>query len=237
MANSLMVRALSGVVLVVVMVWMTAYNAGTFVFLWSLVALLSLAEYFGLLNGYFRGSSVLLGRRLVFYLGGGLYIAGAMGIVMAMDPRMVITLLTVVWLSDTGAYLIGSAIGRHKMAPKISPKKSWEGFAGGVLFGVAVAVVWYALFWRRQFEGGVSLWGAEAYGDHVAQALLWAGFGLVVALAATAGDLIESKFKRWIGVKDSGRIIPGHGGMLDRFDALYLAVPVAWIYILLTGLV
>ena len=153
-----------------------------------------------------------------------------------MNAMLVVTLMTVVWMSDTGAYLVGSTVGRHKMAPVVSPKKTWEGFAGGMLFAVGVSLVWYSLYWGGQYDGAIATWGAAAYDSHLVGALKWAGFGIVVGLAATVGDLVESKFKRTIDVKDSGGIIPGHGGMLDRFDALLLAVPVAWGYLLLTAL-
>lgn len=237
-AKSLLIRALSGIVLVLVMVGMTLawYDPATgvpgwtFYFLWSAVGLLTLAEYGRLL------AKNTVAHKIAWALGGTLYIAQAVVLIQLMDPVMVVTLMTVVWMSDTGAYLVGSTVGRHKMAPVISPKKTWEGFAGGLLFAVGTALVWYSLYWSGQFDGAAATWGAQAYDDHVLGSLKWAGFGIAVGLAATGGDLLESKFKRSVGVKDSGCIIPGHGGMLDRFDALLLAVPVAWGCILLAGL-
>lgn len=240
-AKSLLIRALSGIVLVLVMVGMTlawydpatGVPGGTFYLLWTVVGMLTLWEYWRLLA---KNTAAFHGKGILWALGGTLYIAQAFVLIQLMDPMIVVTLMTVVWLSDTGAYLVGSTVGRHKMAPVISPKKTWEGFAGGMLFAVGTALVWYSLYWGGQFDGAIVTWGAEAYDDHVVGSLKWAGFGLVVGLAATAGDLLESKFKRTVGVKDSGSIIPGHGGMLDRFDALLLAVPVAWAYILVAGL-
>jgi phosphatidate cytidylyltransferase len=102
------------------------------------------------------------------------------------------------------------------MCPSISPKKSWEGLAGGLLFAVA-----FAMAAGYMMEGNIYLWG---------------GLGLAVALAGVAGDLLESKIKRECGVKDSGNLIPGHGGMLDRFDALLIAAPVAYVYMMIFGL-
>ncbi|WP_283391791.1 phosphatidate cytidylyltransferase [Millionella massiliensis] len=241
-SNSLFIRSLSGIVLVLVMVGMTLawYDPATgvpgttFYVLWTIVGLLTVWEYARLVKRHLADRTA--GARVAWYVIGLLYIAQAIVLVMLLDPMMVVTLLTVVWLSDTGAYLVGSAIGRHKMAPTISPKKTWEGFAGGMLFAVGTALVWFSLYWSAQFDGAILTWGEAAYDDHVIGSLKWAGFGVVVGLAATLGDLIESKFKRTIRIKDSGGIIPGHGGMLDRFDALLLAVPVAWGYILLTGL-
>lgn len=245
-AKSLLIRALSGLVLVLLMVGLTLawYDPATgvpgwtFYFLWSAVGLLSVWEYCRLL-----AKNRVEGSKAGWYAVGILYVAQAIVLIQFMDPMMVVTLMTVVWMSDTGAYLVGSAVGRHKMAPVVSPKKTWEGFAGGLLFAVGTALVWFALYWNPDISPvygdqraifGVA--GESAVGD-IWLKLKWAGFGIVVGLAATAGDLIESKFKRTLGVKDSGSIIPGHGGMLDRFDALFLAVPVAWIYILLAGLI
>lgn len=240
-------RTLSGIVLVVVMVGMTlawydpalagspAAAGWTFYLLWTTLGGLTLWEYGRLLA---KNAAAFHGKAVLWRwgLGGTLYIVQAFVLIQFIDPMMVVTLMTVVWLSDTGAYLVGSTVGKHQMAPVVSPKKTWEGFAGGLLFAIATALVWYSLYWSGQFDGAIVTWGAEAYDDHVVGALKWAGFGLAVGLASTAGDLVESKFKRTIGVKDSGHIIPGHGGMLDRFDALLLAVPVAAGYIRLAGL-
>ena len=106
------------------------------------------------------------------------------------------------WVSDSFAYLVGRALGKHKMAPRISPKKSWEGFAGGIAGSVLIWVIVWATHW---FE--LDLWYAVIC-------------GVVVAVLGVFGDLIESRIKRGVGVKDSGTLIPGHGGMLDRCDSL-----------------
>lgn len=132
------------------------------------------------------------------------------------EPARVLVVLFTVWVNDIFAYLVGCTIGKHKMAPSISPKKSWEGFAGGLLFAVAFGMAAGYLM-----EGNIYHWG---------------GLGLVIALAGVVGDLFESKIKRECGVKDSGNIIPGHGGMLDRFDALLLACPAAYVYMLILAL-
>jgi phosphatidate cytidylyltransferase len=131
------------------------------------------------------------------------------------DIRIAPAFIAVVWANDVFAYLIGVAFGRHKMAPRISPHKSWEGFAGGII-GATVTSALVGRFWA-----GGDVW-------------LWTAFGIVVALAAVAGDLTESRFKRAARVKDSGRILPGHGGMLDRFDATLGAVPAAFLFFLVT---
>ncbi len=132
------------------------------------------------------------------------------------EPARVLMIIFIVWVNDIFAYLVGCSIGKHKMAPSISPKKSWEGFFGGVLFAVG-----FAMAAGYMMEGNIYLWG---------------GLGAVVALAGVVGDLLESKIKRECGVKDSGNLIPGHGGMLDRFDALLVAAPVAYLYMIILGL-
>jgi phosphatidate cytidylyltransferase len=123
------------------------------------------------------------------------------------DPWVIVLLLAIVWLGDTAAYYVGSRIGRHKMAPVISPKKSWEGAAASFAVAMAAAVVWDLC--RR---------GALEPGLLVAAAL--------TAVAAQIGDLVESMIKRSSGVKDSGHLLPGHGGLFDRIDALVFAAPV-----------
>jgi phosphatidate cytidylyltransferase len=119
-----------------------------------------------------------------------------------------LTLLGIIWANDIGAYLVGVKWGRHKLAPAISPGKSVEGFAGGLVVAVAVAVV---VAVRLE-------WPAARVGL----------IGLVVALVGVAGDLYKSTIKRAAGVKDSGAILPGHGGVLDRFDAVLFGVPVGY---------
>ena len=122
------------------------------------------------------------------------------------------------WTNDTGAYCSGSLFGKHKLFPRISPAKSWEGsIGGGVFVLIAAAIVGYFA------NSGESL--------HTLNIPEWMGLGLVVAVFGTWGDLVESLFKRTIGVKDSGNILPGHGGMLDRFDSSLMAIPAAVIYL------
>lgn len=122
------------------------------------------------------------------------------------------------WLNDTGAYCFGSMLGRHKLFPRISPGKTWEGSIGGGVVVVGAAVlVWHLLALNGQPSG--------------LSALEWAGLGLTVVIFGTWGDLVESLFKRTLGIKDSGHILPGHGGMLDRFDSSLLAIPAAVVYL------
>ncbi len=123
------------------------------------------------------------------------------------------------WINDAGAYCVGSLIGRHKLFPRISPGKSWEGSIGGGLLVIVAAVA----IWHLTTTYGYNDLGLSAYE--------WAGLGLVVVVFGTWGDLIESLFKRTLGIKDSGNILPGHGGMLDRFDSTLMAVPAAVVYL------
>ena len=124
------------------------------------------------------------------------------------------------WTNDTGAYCCGSLFGKHKLFPRISPGKSWEGSIGGAVFVLIAAAI---IGW---FDNNPSA------PEHIAILSLpaWMGLGLVVVFFGTWGDLVESLFKRTLGIKDSGNILPGHGGMLDRFDSSLMAIPAAVIY-------
>ena len=132
--------------------------------------------------------------------------------VMSYTPLFIMAIFIFVWLDDTGAYLVGSLIGKRKLFERISPKKSWEGFFGGLILVLASsqAFAWFAPEISR---------------------MNWLGLAATVVLFGTWGDLIESLLKRTLGVKDSGNVLPGHGGMLDRFDSVMLAVPARYIYI------
>ena len=129
------------------------------------------------------------------------------------------------WVNDTGAYCCGSLLGRHKLFPRISPHKSWEGSIGGAVFVmIAAAIVFHVT--------------KDAGEPHFMLSLpQWIGLGLVVTVFGTWGDLVESQFKRTLGIKDSGKILPGHGGMLDRFDSSLMAIPAAVIYLYTLSLV
>ena len=123
------------------------------------------------------------------------------------------------WINDAGAYICGSLLGKHKLFPRISPGKSWEGSIGGGILVIIVAV----LVWNLSEQYAQNPLGLTA--------IEWAGLGLVVVVFGTWGDLVESLFKRTLGIKDSGHILPGHGGMLDRFDSTLMAVPAAVVYL------
>lgn len=128
------------------------------------------------------------------------------------NPILPLSIFVFIWLSDTGAYCVGSLIGKHRLFERISPKKSWEGSIGGAVFSIASSLIFahcYPFFSIGQ----------------------WAGLAAVVVVFGTWGDLTESLMKRQLGIKDSGNILPGHGGMLDRFDSALMAIPAAVIYL------
>ena len=134
--------------------------------------------------------------------------------VVVFNTLLPLSVFVFLWMNDTGAYCVGSLIGRHKLFPRISPGKSWEGSIGGAIVVLAVAAA------------------ISIYIDDVMLTLpQWLGLGLVVVVFGTWGDLVESLFKRTLGIKDSGNILPGHGGMLDRFDSSLLAIPAAVVYL------
>lgn len=125
----------------------------------------------------------------------------------------------IIWANDVGAYLVGSAIGRHKLFERISPKKSWEGFFGGFAFAVAA--------------GFLAAYMPGMNGPMSGNAWLWIPLAAVISISGVLGDLVESMFKRSVGIKDSGRMMPGHGGFLDRFDSFLISVPLAAVLILI----
>jgi phosphatidate cytidylyltransferase len=128
-------------------------------------------------------------------------------------PRLLLFALVLIWTSDSAAYFAGRALGKHPFAPHLSPKKTWEGSIAGFASSILVALA----FMRWLSVPIVILLGAAAVGN----------------IAGQIGDLLESAYKRSAGVKDSGALLPGHGGMLDRIDALILAIPVVWYYFVL----
>jgi phosphatidate cytidylyltransferase len=155
--------------------------------------------------------------KAVYLLTGLSYISLSLGLlahVRFQSPVLPVMLVLFIWMNDTMAYLTGSFFGKTPFFPSISPKKTIEGTVGGIIFTMAFAAVW------GYFTTWFPLW----------QWLVWGG---IAALAGTAGDLAESKLKRLAGVKDSGEMMPGHGGALDRFDSLLFAAPVAYLFALL----
>lgn len=124
----------------------------------------------------------------------------------------ILALFLFIWINDSFAYLFGVSLGKHRMFERISPKKSWEGFAGGALCTIIASVVFANYFVMLNIIG-------------------WIGFAVIVVACGTLGDLVESLFKRTLNVKDSGKMLPGHGGILDRFDSMIFAIPSLFIYL------
>ncbi len=132
------------------------------------------------------------------------------------SPGILIGFFILLWVNDSGAYLAGTSLGRHRLMEKISPKKSWEGFFGGMLLSVVTA--WFLARWLG-----------------VIDPVEWVIVSVIISISGTYGDLIESMLKRSTGVKDSGTIMPGHGGFLDRFDSTIISFPLVFLFILLFG--
>jgi phosphatidate cytidylyltransferase len=232
--KNLLVRTVSGIVLTVVIV-------GTILLMYPDVAHLAwpfatllFAIFVGCTYEFMRltAQGADLFKQILLFLAAVLYIALPLVLLFALpllmvdrmpglphvafhyEPAVLLMYFCIIWANDVFAYLTGITIGKHKMAPKISPKKSWEGFAGGLVGAVAVGLLFACLL------------HADSY-------LIFGGLALVAALGGVAGDLFESWLKRRAGVKDSGNLLPGHGGWLDRFDALLFSLPFSFIYLLL----
>lgn len=149
------------------------------------------------------------------------------------DPVLPLCMFVFLWINDAGAYICGSLLGKHKLFPRISPGKSWEGsIGGGILVMLVAASIPYLLEQISLLTPYSSLPTPHSplLTPHFSS-LQWAGLGLAIVVFGTWGDLIESLFKRTLGIKDSGNVLPGHGGMLDRFDSSLLAIPAAVVYI------
>lgn len=160
-----------------------------------------------------RIATTLLG---IFYVIVPFYCFYALGF-SAGDYHYILPLgfLLMLWANDTGAYLIGRAFGRNKLYEKISPGKTWEGFVGGFISAVLLGFILF-----RNTSEVLDLWQ-------------WLSMGALIAVTGTLGDLVESMLKRSLGVKDSGHLLPGHGGLLDRFDGLLISAPVVYIFLFL----
>ncbi|MFV5688131.1 phosphatidate cytidylyltransferase [Flavobacterium sp. ZT3R25] len=134
------------------------------------------------------------------------------------NPKIIIGLFILIWTNDTFAYIVGKSIGRTKLFEKISPKKTIEGFFGGVVFAVLAGYLISKYYIRANPQ----------FSDR--SILIWTSIAVIVGIVGTVGDLIESKFKRIAGVKDSGSIMPGHGGILDRLDSVIFVAPIIFLF-------
>ncbi|RKS13810.1 phosphatidate cytidylyltransferase [Flavobacterium sp. 120] len=134
------------------------------------------------------------------------------------NPKIIIGLFILIWTNDTFAYIVGKSIGRTKLFEKISPKKTIEGFLGGIVFAILAGYLISKYYIKANPE----------FSDR--SILIWTSIAVIVGIAGTIGDLIESKFKRIAGVKDSGSIMPGHGGILDRLDSVIFVAPIIFLF-------
>lgn len=134
------------------------------------------------------------------------------------NPKIILGLFVLIWTNDTFAYLVGKSMGKHKLFERVSPKKTIEGFLGGVVFAAFAGFLISKLYIQPKPEfSNTSI-------------LIWTIIALIVSIFGTIGDLIESKFKRIAGIKDSGSIMPGHGGILDRLDSVIFVAPIIFLF-------
>ncbi len=209
--NETLKRALSGAVYVGVMWFGTSYSELTFNLLFSIILLLCLFEMWKLRKGKtkllaFAYVTIPLLLIQLFSMTDSDYPESHF------DPTLILTMFILTWNFDTFAYLFGITFGKHKIMPSISPKKSWEGFAAGFVFTVIAAFITHQIFDQLDLKTLMII-------------------SIVLPFTATIGDFIESYYKREAGVKDSGKFIPGHGGMLDRIDAFLITIPAIYIII------
>jgi phosphatidate cytidylyltransferase len=134
------------------------------------------------------------------------------------NPKIIIGLFILIWTNDTFAYLVGKSIGKHKLLERISPKKTIEGFIGGIVFAIFTGYLISKLYIKA----------SPSFSEK--SILIWTTIALIVGVFGTIGDLIESKFKRIAGIKDSGKIMPGHGGILDRLDSVIFVAPIVYLF-------
>jgi phosphatidate cytidylyltransferase len=209
--NETLKRALSGAVYVVIMWLGTSYSEATFSFLFAILGIVSIYEMWKLRKGKTK-TLALLYVLIPFFI---IQLFGMTDHVYPnspFDPSLILLMFVLTWTFDTFAYLFGVRFGKTKIMPSVSPKKSWEGFAGGFFFTVIVSLITAHYF--LAVENSIVL-----------------AISLFIPFTATLGDFIESHYKRQAGVKDSGDFIPGHGGMLDRMDAFMITIPVLYIYL------
>ena len=165
-----------------------------------------------------RGLLTYFSVSLIYLVIPMMFVIGLQGFEMSEGFSWLLVLLAAIWINDTMAYITGSLIGKHKLIERISPGKTWEGFFGGMIFTVATLLIFNQIF----FDFDMISLGIIA---------------LVIVLSGTTGDLLESKLKREAGVKDSGNIIPGHGGVLDRIDSLLVAAPFTGIALIINDVI
>ncbi|MBU46280.1 MAG: hypothetical protein CMD28_02515 [Flavobacteriales bacterium] len=207
--NKNLKRAISGIIYIAVMWTCTSYSETTFSLLFAILGIISIYEMWRLRKGKSKFLAllyILLPFCLIQLFG----MTDSNYPNTAFDPSLILLILVLTWTFDTFAYLFGVTFGKHKIMPSISPKKSWEGFAGGFIFTIITAYIISEYLSTLNLEIIIIT-------------------SLLLPFTATLGDFIASFYKRQAGVKDSGNLIPGHGGILDRMDAFMITIPMIYI--------
>ena len=200
--NELVTRLISGIIFIAILLFGTTYSQTSFFILYLSLGCISIYEMWNILEK----KSIL---PLVFVSLPFILLFSLNGYKNDFDPLLVLYILILTWTFDSFAYLIGSRYGRNKILPKISPKKSWEGFLGGYMSTLIISFI------------------LMNYEEELLEEYIIIAF--ILPITATVGDLIASYYKRKSNVKDYGKIIPGHGGIIDRLDAIFITIPVVFI--------
>lgn len=200
--NELVTRSISGIIFITILLLGTTYSKASFIILYLTLASISIYEMWNILEK----KSIL---PLVFVTLPFILLISLTGFKNDFDPLLVLYILILTWTFDSFAYLFGSRYGRNKILPKISPKKSWEGFFGGYISTLIISFI-------------LMNYQAKLLEEYIIIAF-------ILPVTATFGDLIASYYKRKSNVKDYGKIIPGHGGIIDRLDAIFITIPVVFI--------
>lgn len=200
--NELVTRSISGIIFIAILLLGTTYSQTSFIILYLTLASISIYEMWSILEK----KSIL---PLVFVTLPFILLISLTDFKNDFDPLLVLYILILTWTFDSFAYLFGSRYGRNKILPKISPKKSWEGFFGGYISTLIISFI-------------LMNYQAKLLEEYIIIAF-------ILPVTATFGDLIASYYKRKSNVKDYGKIIPGHGGIIDRLDAIFITIPVVFI--------
>ena len=216
--NELLKRGFFGTIYVVIMWYGTAFSEKTFQILFLILGLWSIYEMWKLRKGKTKLVAILI-VVIPFFIIQLFGMTDTNYPEMPFNPSIILLMFVLTWTFDSFAYLIGKKFGKNKILPSISPKKSWEGFFGGFVFCILASSLSFFLF--------------KEYFNHIST-LSYTLITIILPFSATTGDFIESFYKRKAGVKDSGTIIPGHGGILDRMDAFLITIPVIYIIINIT---
>ena len=200
--NETLKRTIYGSIYVIIMWFGASFSSLTFHLLFFIILIMCLSEMWKLR----KGKTKILA---ICYVIIPLLLIQILGIY---NTNLILFMFILTWTFDTFAYIIGVKIGKNKIMPSISPKKSWEGFIGGFIFTIIASYFSYRYFEFNSFQNPLTI-------------------SIILPFTATLGDFIESNYKREAGVKDSGNLIPGHGGILDRMDAFLITIPVLYILI------